>query len=187
MSLVRPPRDVLLILHGCVGTQAQNQYKPRRSRAGTLPGYLLSPTSTPASVGSTRISSPAARPAATSTTGATAGRWAPGCGGTAWSGRSSSLPGATTAHYIRSWRPSAVKQCWCGRRCPVPGRSARAVGQDRSRRCRDTSALWPPGRFGSHRAVGGFPGRLAGPRATADAPCQRPPRVRQTGRAVGSG
>ena len=31
-SLVGPPRHVLPVLNGCVGTKARNQYKPRRSR-----------------------------------------------------------------------------------------------------------------------------------------------------------
>ena len=73
-SLVGPPRHVLPVLNGCVGTQARTQYKPRRSRTGTLPVYPLSPASMSASVGSTRISSPAARPAASPTTGSAAGR-----------------------------------------------------------------------------------------------------------------
>ena len=32
MSLVGPPRHVLHVLNGCVGTKARNQYKPRRRR-----------------------------------------------------------------------------------------------------------------------------------------------------------
>ena len=32
MRLVGPPRHVLHVLNGCVGTKARNQYKPRRRR-----------------------------------------------------------------------------------------------------------------------------------------------------------
>ena len=117
-SLVGPPRHVLPVLNGCVGTQARTPSKPRRSRPGTLPVYPLSPASMSASVGSTRISSPAARLVASPTTGLAAGRWAPGCGGTASSGRSSSPPGAPTAACIRPWPLSAAKPCWCGPTAP---------------------------------------------------------------------
>ena len=32
MSLVGPPRHVLHVLHGCMGSKARNQYKPTRRR-----------------------------------------------------------------------------------------------------------------------------------------------------------
>ena len=120
-----PSQPVPRALNGCRGVRPTNP-KPRRSRPGTLPEYHLPPASMSASVGSIRISSPAATLAASPTTGSAAGRWAPGCSGTASSGRSLSPPGATTAAGIRPWPPAAAKPCWRGP--TAPGASPKPSG-----------------------------------------------------------